>query len=81
MFGDIFHHKHLVMKYEYQGKLNYVMFADIELLRTRLDNTEKRESLNQIAVIFSAKVFKAEIDDKKEAIMSQLIIVNSIVIV
>ena len=80
MFGDIFHHKHLVMKYEYQDKLNYVMFADIELLRTRLDNTEMRESLNQIAVIFSAKVFKAEIDDKKEAIMSQLIIVNSIVI-
>ena len=68
------------MKYTYQNDLKYVMFADIELLRIRQDDTQLRDSLNKVAVIFSSKYFKSEIDDKKEAIMSQLIIVNSIVI-
>ena len=79
-FKDQFRDDNLFMKYEYEGDTKYIMFDNIQLLRTRLDNSEVRDSPNKAGVIISSDVFNAEIEDKKERIRSQIIIVNSIVI-
>ena len=79
-YEDKFHHEHDVMQYEYEGDMKYVMFDDIELLRMRLDNTQQQGSPNKVAIIISSKIFRAEIDDKREEMMAKIVVVNGFVI-
>lgn len=62
--------------YVYEDDLKFLFFSEIELVRSRIDDTNVRQSVNKVGFIGSASIFKGEIEKTVQSLTINFVFLN-----